>query len=75
MKYCTDTLSSGSETGSQSCMEAGKLQDVNMHLLALGHCLGSPRHPVALNEPHRAVFWVWGWFFTLLDPRTHLVIN
>lgn len=47
VKYCTDTLRTGSETGSQSCKEAGKLQDVNMHLLALGHHLGRPKQLVA----------------------------
>lgn len=63
------------ELRSQSCMGAGKLRDVNMHLLALGHWWGSPKQLVALNEPHRVVLWVGDGFYSTWSENTCLAIN
>lgn len=47
LKYYTDILRTGSKAGSQSCKEAGKLQYIKEHLLALGYHLGRPKQLVA----------------------------
>lgn len=69
MKYCTDILNSGSEVGSQRYMEAGKLQEVNMHLLALGHW--AVQTACCTDEPHRVISGL-GMVFTLHDLRIYV---
>lgn len=73
MKYCTDRLNSGSETGSQRYTEAGKLQDVNMHLLALGHW--AVQNSLLHWWTTQGDFWVGDGFYSAWSENTCLAIN
>lgn len=66
LKYCTDIMRTGSETGSQSCKEEGKLQYVNMHLLAWGYHVGRPKQLAAPECGTQRCFLQWGWVLLCL---------